>query len=228
MRRRAVLLWAGAAVVLCAACIGAEPAGQAGPTGAEAGTSGSTGSSAGPTTAECRPTPGGVDGPAAAPPDTPSRVRLGPGRELERTAETVAISRKGDPLLVTGVVYAEDCRTPLVGATVDAWQTNADGRYGPGGSSSTGARCCYLQGQARTDSKGRYVLQTVVPGRYPEGNPPPRHIHLAVSHPQTQSLVTELTFAGDPGAPPNDPLTVTPTKKDGRQHIAFAIVLQRR
>ena len=235
MRRGAVLLCAGAAVVLCASCTGAEPAGPAGPAGAGVGTTGSSGPSPGPSsgpspgpaTVECEPTPGGVDGPAAAPPGTPSRVRLGPGGEVERTAETVAISRQGEPLLVTGVVYAQDCRTPLAGATVEAMQTAADGRYGPGGSSSSGARCCYLQGQARTDGRGRYVLETVVPGRYPEGNPPPRHIHLAVSHPQAQSLTTELTFAGDPGVPADDPLAVTPTRKGAGQHIEFAIVLQR-
>jgi hypothetical protein len=225
MRPGAVARWAGA-VLLCAACTAAEPAGPTEP--AEPAAAGATGSSPGPTTADCRPTPGGADGPVAAPPDTPSRIRLGPGREVERSAETVAVSRSGEPLLVTGVVYAADCRTPLAGATVEAWQTDAKGRYGPGGSSSTGSACCYLQGQARTDGQGRYALVTVVPGRYAGPNPPPRHVHLAVSHPQAQSVTTEVMFAGDPGAPATHPLAVTATRSGSGQRLEFDIVLQRR
>jgi catechol 1,2-dioxygenase len=147
---------------------------------------------------------------------------------VPRTAETVATSRKGTSLVVTGVVYAEDCRTPLAGATVDAWQTTADGRYGPGGSSTTGTGCCYLQGEIRTDSLGRYAVDTVVPGRYAGSEPPPRHIHLAVSHPRARSLTTELTFAGDRDVSPDDPLAVTPTEQGTRLHIQFAIVLRAR
>jgi protocatechuate 3,4-dioxygenase beta subunit len=80
----------------------------------------------------------------------------------------------------------------------------------------------------RTDHSGRYAFETVIPGRYAQGNPPPRHIHLAVSHPRARSLVTELVFAGDPGVAPNDPLAVTPAKAAGAARIAFTIVLRSR
>jgi protocatechuate 3,4-dioxygenase beta subunit len=223
MRRVAVMLAAGAVLALGVGCTRAAPVG---PARAEA--TAPTTSSPSAATAACRPTPGGVDGPAAAPPDTPSRVRLGPGRQVKRTAETIAISRRGEPLLVTGVVYAMDCRTPLSGATIDAWQTNAEGAYGPSrSSSSAGADCCFLQGHVRTDRMGRYALDTVVPGRYAEGNPPPRHIHIAVSHPDARNLVTEMMFAGDPGVPPNDPLAVTPVMEGRTLHVVFDVVLQR-
>jgi protocatechuate 3,4-dioxygenase beta subunit len=205
-------------MALSAACTETEPS-AAGPT------TGSSGPSA--TAAPCRLSPGADEGPAAAPPDTPSRVRLGPGGDVPRTAETVATSRKGTSLLVTGLVYAEDCRTPLAGATVDAWQTTADGRYGSSGSSAT-AGCCYLQGEVRSDGQGRYAFDTVVPGRYAEPNPPARHIHLAISHPQAASLTTELIFAGDAGVRADDPLAVTPTARGAGQHIEFDIVLRRR
>jgi protocatechuate 3,4-dioxygenase beta subunit len=217
MRRGGVLVCAGALVAL-AGCT--EPAGS----GAVA--TGSQGPS--PAAAKCRPTPGEDDGPAAAPADTPSRVRLGPGGDVEPTGQAVAISRKGTALLLTGVVYAEDCGTPLAGATVRAWQTTADGRYGPGGSSAPGTGCCYLQGEVRTDGRGRYAFDTVVPGRYAESDPPPRHIHLAISHPGAQGLTTELRFAGDPGVAAGDPLAVTPTDEGTRRQVEFAIVLRSR
>jgi protocatechuate 3,4-dioxygenase beta subunit len=206
MRRSGLLVWAGAVVALAGCTEPEQPRQQ------EVAPS--------PSAGLCRPTPGADDGPEAASPDTPARVRLGPGGDVPPTADAVAISRQGTSLLVTGIVYAEDCRTPHTGATVRAWQTTADGRYGPG------AGCCYLQGEARTDGQGRYAFDTVVPGRYTEANPPPRHIHLAVSHPRARSLTTELIFAGDPGVDPGDELAVTPTQEGTRQQIEFAIVLR--
>jgi len=174
-------------------------------------------------TAACLPTLDENGGLAPDAPGVASRVRLGPGRDVEITPSTVAISRKGQPLVVTGVVYAEDCRTPLAGASVYAWQTAADGRYGP-----SGADCCYLQGVALTDRSGRYTFDTVVPGRYLGGNPPPRHIHLGVSHPRAQDLLTELMFAGDSGVAAGNPLAVTPSKCGAGQRIVFNLVLRDR
>jgi protocatechuate 3,4-dioxygenase beta subunit len=40
------------------------------------------------------------------------------------------VARIGQPLVVSGVVSGTDC-APLPGATVQAWQTNGNGRYGP-------------------------------------------------------------------------------------------------
>lgn len=141
---------------------------------------------------------------------------------MDATAATIAISRRGEPLVLTGLVYAPDCRTPLAGATVTAWHTDAAGHYGPG------SACCYLTGVVRTDSAGRYTFDTIVPGRYAEANPPPRHIHLAVGHPQARNLFTEMVFAGDPGVAAGDPLAVTPTTAGGVQRITFDIVLPAR
>jgi protocatechuate 3,4-dioxygenase beta subunit len=158
------------------------------------------------TKAACRPSEGRDEGPAAAPADTPSRVRLGPGRDVAATPETVTRSRRGTPLLVAGVVRAEDC-TPLAGATMEVWQTDAEGLYGP-----AEQQCCYLQGLVRTDGKGEYTVDTVVPGRYQQTNAPPRHIHVAVSHPDARSVSTELMFTD---APPGE-------------RVEFTIVLGRR
>ena len=216
MRRGGLLVCAGALVALagCTERAGPDPVVTA-----------SANSS--PTAVDCRSTPGADEGPPAAAADTPSRVRLGPGGDVEPTADAVAISRMGTPLLLTGVVYAEDCATPLAGATVRAWQTTVDGRYGPADSATPG-RCCYLQGEIRTDAQGRYAFETVVPGRYAEPDPPPRHIHLALSHPGARSLTTELRFAGDAGVAAGDPLAVTPTEEGAGQHVGFPVVLRRR
>lgn len=139
----------------------------------------------------CEPTRGEAESVVSSPADTPSRIRMGPGMELEANRRTLAGARVGRPLVVTGVISGTDCR-PLAGATVQAHQTNGRGRYGPvaGGRD----RCCYLQATARTDASGRYTLDTVFPKGYDGG---PSHIHFSVGHPDAEGIVTELML----GAP---------------------------
>jgi len=162
---------------------------------------------------------------------------LGPGGEVrggvavERTAETVAAGRGGRRLVVSGSVYAAGCTTPLVGASLEVWQTNADGEYGPGHGTDDG-RCCYLAAALRTDARGRYQFETVMPGHYKgEERPPPAHVHFEVRHPDAAGLLTELLFAGDPwlgGDAPGE--IVRPTELAGSDppalHARFDIVLQ--
>ena len=109
---------------------------------------------------------------------------------LAVTEETLAASRRGTPLRLSGVVRSEDCR-PLAGATLHAWHTNGDGVYGPPDEGG-GVRCCYLQGTLLTDTEGRYRMETVMPGMY-GGRP---HIHVELSHPRARGILTELQFGG--------------------------------
>ena len=148
---------------------------------------------------ECRQTTGGeAQGNATAPADMPSFVKLGPGPDITvEEAAAEARARRGTPLLLSGTVYAADCRTPLAGAVIEAWQTDARGVYGPGQAGGE-PRCCYLQGTVKTDSQGRYRIQTIRPGHYRgEDPPPPAHIHLNVSH-GAAGVLTEDVFTGDP------------------------------
>jgi hypothetical protein len=160
--------------------------------------------------AGCAPTRGeAAQGTREVPADAPSTARLGPGGELARTAATVAKGRGGQRLVVSGTVYRADCATPLAGASIEVWQTNAEGEYGPGQASGD-VRCCYLAAALRTDERGRYRLHTVQPGHYKgEPQPPPAHIHFEVRHPDARGLLTELLFEGDPRLPPDPPGAVT-------------------
>jgi protocatechuate 3,4-dioxygenase beta subunit len=171
-------------------------------------------SGAGPSS-RCSPTPGDhSQGPPTAGADTPSTVRLGPGMDLPVTADAIAISRKGQPLVLSGVVRGRDCR-PLSGATIQVWHTDADGDYGPGHGTS-GLRCCYLTGLLRTDSEGRYRIETVMPGHYRGVDPPPpAHIHFAARHPQAGQILTELDFAGDPYLGTALPALIVPLTRVG-------------
>jgi catechol 1,2-dioxygenase len=130
-------------------------------------------------------------------------------------------------------VYAADCTTPLAGATLQVWQTDSDGVYGPGHGTGN-LRCCYLQGALRTDARGRYEFTTIKPGRYKgEAQPPPAHIHFEVSHPDAGGLMTELLFEGDPSLSPGVQghvarLTAVAGSDPSLQRASFDIVLPRR
>jgi protocatechuate 3,4-dioxygenase beta subunit len=132
----------------------------------------------------CTETPGEpAQGTAPAAGDAQSRIKLGPSAELRGSAEADAAARRGQRLVVSGTVYAADCTTTLAGATLQVWQTDADGVYGPGHGTAN-ITCCYLQGTLRTDERGRYEFTTVKPGRYRgQADPPPAHIHVEVRHP---------------------------------------------
>jgi protocatechuate 3,4-dioxygenase beta subunit len=223
LRPRAVLLMVGVAMLGLVGCDPAPPDGRT-----STSTSASAGSGAG-----CEPTPGeaaqGTTREVAA--DAPSTARLGPGGEVERTAATVAAGwRGGTRLTVSGTVYGADCETPLAGASIQVWQTNAAGEYGPG--QGTGdERCCYLGAGLRTDAHGRYRFETVRPGHYKgEAQPPPAHIHFEVRHPEADGLLTELLFEGDPHLGPDPPgavvkLEPAPGAGQGALQARFDIVL---
>jgi protocatechuate 3,4-dioxygenase beta subunit len=183
----------------------------------------------------CQPTPGApAQGTETAAADAPSRTALGPSPELRGSAKARAAARRGQRLLVSGTVYAADCTTRLAGATLQVWQTDAEGVYGPGHGTGN-ITCCYLQGELRTDARGRYQFTTVKPGRYKgEADPPPAHIHVEVSHPDAGGLMTELLFEGDPAVVPGTQqghvarLTPVAGSDPPLQRASFDIVLPRK
>ena len=79
-----------------------------------------------------------------------------------------------------------DCR-PVDRALLDFWQADGDGEY-----DLEGFR---LRGHQFTDSRGRFRLETVVPGLYPGRT---RHIHVKAQRPRGQVLTTQLYFQGEP------------------------------
>ena len=134
---------------------------------------------------------------------------------------------RGPALEISGVVYDQACRR-LSGASIQVWQTNADGEYGPGHGTEQ-LRCCYVQGAVETDSEGRYEIDTIMPGHYKgDRTPPPAHIHLWISHPSAQSLSTELDFTGDPHLPKNADPVIELHQRNGVLEGAFDIVLTKR
>src|SRR2546428_10613678 len=93
-------------------------------------------------------------------------------------------SMAGTKLVITGQVFSKSC-APVAGAWLDFWQADGRGAY-----DNAGYR---LRGHQFTDSAGRYMLESVMPGEYPGRTP---HIHVKVMASNRPVLTTQLYFAG--------------------------------
>jgi len=115
---------------------------------------------------------------------------------------------EGDKVMVTGVVRGSDGR-PLPGALLDIWQTAPDGHYHMQDASQPEFHLC---GRIRAGADGRYAFRTVKPVSYPVPTDGPvgtllrasgrhamrpAHIHVIVSAPGYERLVTQLFTQGD-------------------------------
>jgi protocatechuate 3,4-dioxygenase beta subunit len=106
--------------------------------------------------AQCPPTPSFEAGPDRG--AIPLRAKIGTGHVL------------------TGVVLSTSC-TPIRGAKVSFWQSNAKGVYTPAG-----------RGAVVTDSAGRFRFEGPMPTAY---GGRPAHIHIKVEARDYETLYTE-------------------------------------
>jgi protocatechuate 3,4-dioxygenase beta subunit len=131
-----------------------------------------------PATPQCRdaddPTPEQTEGPYFTP-NSPERHSL------------VEDGMKGDRIAIAGFVLDRRCR-PVAGALLDLWHADSNGEY-----DNQGYR---LRGHQFTDAQGRFLFETIVPGRYPGRT---RHYHVKVQAPAQDILTTQLYFPGEPG-----------------------------
>jgi catechol 1,2-dioxygenase len=130
---------------------------------------------------------------------------LGPFHEAGAPMRTMIAENDepGERVMISGVVVADDCVTPISGALLDIWQADVDGNYHDAGVEYR------LRGQVLTDDQGRYAFESIKPGNYLIGDNSwrPAHIHFLVSKPSYLPVTTQLYFAGDPYLPPNDGCT---------------------
>jgi protocatechuate 3,4-dioxygenase beta subunit len=107
-----------------------------------------------------------------------------PGTPVKRDFR--ADGRPGAHMVVMGYVVTRDCR-PVADAVVDLWHADGKGAYDNNGFD--------LRGHQRTDGAGRYLFETIRPGRYPGRTP---HFHVKVQRPGGPLLTTQLYFPGEP------------------------------
>lgn len=122
-------------------------------------------------------------------------VAAPPSGGPEEVAVLASPDEPGEPLHVSGTVYAADGETPVPGAEIYVFHTDADGYYAPGTTDNSNPR---LKATITTDENGRYAFRTIRPAPYP-GSGVPAHVHYRVRRtPDAAPQSFELHFEGDP------------------------------
>ena len=109
----------------------------------------------------------------------------------------VSDKEPGQPLIVSGVIFAPDGRTPLEGINLYVYQTDATGVYSTAGNGGDN-RNTRIHGLMRTGKDGRYEFRTIKPASYPNSRIS-QHIHAYVSGADyPEYWIDEYNFADDP------------------------------
>jgi protocatechuate 3,4-dioxygenase beta subunit len=100
----------------------------------------------------------------------------------------------GTPLVLEGVLLRAD-GSPLEGATIQIWQTDAHGVYLHPGDPGLADRDVAFQGfgESVTDAEGAWAFRTILPEVY---GGRPRHIHAKVVAGDQTLLTTQIYFSG--------------------------------
>ncbi|MGZ4494344.1 MAG: dioxygenase family protein [Nocardioides sp.] len=138
----------------------------------------------------------------------PFHMVTSPPRELG--ADLNVAGEPGVPVVVTGRV-TDEVGNPVAGATVDAWQANADGFYDVQKPEEMGIGD--LRGLFTADEGGRYWFRSIMPKHYPiPADGPvgkmlrrtgrhefrPAHIHVEVGAPGLRPVTTHVFVNGSP------------------------------
>ena len=103
---------------------------------------------------------------------------------------------KGSPMNLSGTIFKEDGKTPINNASVEIWQCDENEHY------DNASDSYFFRGAIMTGKNGKYDFKTIVPVPYKadpndESSWRPAHIHMRVSVPDQQDLITQIYFKGD-------------------------------
>lgn len=101
----------------------------------------------------------------------------------------------GTPIVLKGVIFKEDGKTPINNALVEIWHCDDNEVY-----DNSSDEYKYRGGQ-KTKTNGKYEFKSILPPPYkadPEDETSwrPAHIHMRVSVANQQDLITQLYFKG--------------------------------
>jgi protocatechuate 3,4-dioxygenase beta subunit len=104
----------------------------------------------------------------------------------------------GEPMIISGVIYKKDGKTPAPDVILYVYHTDSKGLYSPAPKQTLAKRHGHLRGWMKTDEQGRYEFITIRPASYPDRKIP-QHIHPLIKEPGlTLYWIDEYLFDDDP------------------------------
>jgi protocatechuate 3,4-dioxygenase, beta subunit len=124
---------------------------------------------------------------------------------ISSTDTSTGWSQAGQKILLTGIIYQRDGKTPAPNVILYYYHTNTEGKYVHKAdvkrsmpANEKGQTHGYIRGWIKTDSNGKYAIYTVRPGAYP-GHTDPAHIHVTIKEPNNikEYYIDEFVFDDD-------------------------------
>lgn len=117
---------------------------------------------------------------------------------LASSASIVPSKEPGEPMVIRGIIYKQDEKTPAPDVILYVYQTDNTGRYSKEAGQQQGVKHGHLRGWIKTNAKGEYEFKTIRPASYPNSNNP-QHIHPIIYEPNKGYYwIDEYQFEDDP------------------------------
>ena len=120
--------------------------------------------------------------------------------EVLTETDTLPIFKEAGPkLVVSGMVYKSDGKTPAPGVVLYVYQTDQTGKYRKtGNEKGWGTRHGSIRGWMKTNERSEYRFYTVRPAAYSKTGPP-AHIHITIKEPdKNEYYIDDFLFDDDP------------------------------
>ena len=116
-----------------------------------------------------------------------------PPQNVSFKATLTPAAEPGERLRLTGTLFDHEGKRPAANVILYAYHTDATGVYSKPVDDSRNPR---LRGFVKTDSEGRFELDTIKPASYPGGGNP-AHIHVVLTDNGRELGHDECWFEGD-------------------------------
>ena len=117
---------------------------------------------------------------------------------IESSTSLVDAKEPGEPLIIRGIIYKQDGKTPAPNVILYVYQTDHAGLYSRGKNQALAVRHGHIRGWVKSNARGEYEIRTVRPSSYPNSNNP-QHIHPIICEPDKGYYwIDEYQFEDDP------------------------------
>ncbi|MEQ1584627.1 MAG: intradiol ring-cleavage dioxygenase [Cyclobacteriaceae bacterium] len=117
---------------------------------------------------------------------------------LESKTKLAQVGEPGEPMIISGIIFKQDGKTPASGIVLYVYQTDSKGLYSKSTNQTQAIRHGHLRGWVKTNAKGEYEFKTIRPASYPNSSNP-QHIHPIIYEPgKGYYWIDEYMFDDDP------------------------------